>query len=63
VGAVRGYRLRQGHHEKRNLWEYPVGEDPESKSGRCVGQVFDTWLAEEIVQAVNAARAEEPCDE
>jgi hypothetical protein len=51
------YRLRQGHHEKRNLWEHHTDEPPESKSGQCVGRVDSADLAAEIVNAVNNARA------
>lgn len=50
-------RLRQGHHEPRNLWQHYTTEAPASKSGECVGQVFDPDLAAEICTAVNARRA------
>lgn len=52
-------RLRQGHHEERNLWEYPADEDPVSKSGWCVGRVDSEDLAAEIVAAVNKRRNSE----
>lgn len=51
------YRLRQGHHAPRNLWEHPTDQPPDSKSGTDVGRVDSAALAEEIVAAVNAARA------
>lgn len=50
------YRLRQGHHEPRNLWEHHKDEEPGSKSGQCVGRVDTPALAAEIVRAVNTAR-------
>lgn len=52
-----GHRLRQGHHEPRNLWEHREDEDPRSKSGHCVGRVDSAELAAEICYAVNAARS------
>ncbi|MBB4931826.1 hypothetical protein F4561_002646 [Lipingzhangella halophila] len=51
------YRLRQGHHAPRNLWEHPTNQPPNSKSGTDVGRVDTPELAAEIVAAVNTARA------